>query len=87
MAEIYPEIRRQEMLDLLRKNGQVSVSELSRRFGVSEVTIRNDLQTLVERNLIIRTHGGAVPVEALPEISLNLRRTQKNHRKKNALEY
>lgn len=81
MGEIFPELRRQEMLNLLRHNGQVSVSQLSQKFGVSEVTIRNDLQILVERNLIIRTHGGAIPVEALPEISLNLRRTQKTTEK------
>jgi len=81
MGEIFPEIRRQEILDWLRRDGQVSVSELSRKFGVSEVTIRNDLQILAERNLIIRTHGGAIPLEALPEISLNLRRTQKTSEK------
>jgi len=76
MREVFPEIRRQETLDLLKQAGQVSVTDLSRKYGVSDVTIRSDLQTLAERNLIIRTHGGAIPAEAVPEISLNLRRTQ-----------
>jgi len=41
-----------------------SVTELAEQFGVSEVTIRADLQALAARNLIVRTHGGAVPLVA-----------------------
>lgn len=35
---------------------------MSRLLGVSAVTIRNDLNSLAGRGLIIRTHGGASPV-------------------------
>jgi DeoR family transcriptional regulator of aga operon len=41
------------------------VAELSEHFGVSEVTIRKDLQYLEERNLILRTHGGAMRLDYL----------------------
>src|SRR5689334_24537056 len=54
--------RRTKILELLEKQGQVAVIELSRRFKTSEVTIRNDLKDLHARGLIRRAHGGAVKV-------------------------
>ena len=59
--ELYLEERRQKILTLLDEQGRVSVAELSRQLGVSEVTIRADLHALAEQNLVIRTHGGAIP--------------------------
>lgn len=47
------------ILKLLRDQGHVSVSDLSDRMSVSEVTIRKDLRALEDRNLLYRTHGGA----------------------------
>ncbi len=76
VRNLYPEVRRQRMLQLVNQAGQATVSELSREFGVSEVTIRTDLQVLAEDNLLVRTHGGAVAARHLPELSLNLRRQQ-----------
>lgn len=38
----------------------VSVSELARKFGVHEMTIRRDLAVLEDQEHIQRTHGGAV---------------------------
>ncbi len=73
---LYPEVRRQRMLQRVNQAGQVTVSELSHEFGVSEVTIRTDLQVLADENLLVRTHGGAVAARHLPELSLNLRRQQ-----------
>lgn len=52
--------RRNRTLKMLKDNGQVSVVELSHLLDVSEVTIRKDLQYLERRNLLIRTHGGAM---------------------------
>jgi DeoR family transcriptional regulator of aga operon len=51
--------RQNLILQLLRERGQISVSELSDHMDVSEVTIRKDLRTLEERDLLYRTHGGA----------------------------
>jgi len=77
MKELYLEERRQEILRQVQKASRVSVYDLSRQFGVSEVTIRADLQALAESNLLVRTHGGAVPAgRGLPELSLSLRRQQ-----------
>jgi len=75
-TDLYPAERQQHILAHLNRNGRVSVSELSQIFGVSEVTIRADLQTLTAAGLILRTHGGAVLVPRAPELSLTLRRQQ-----------
>jgi DeoR family transcriptional regulator of aga operon/DeoR family fructose operon transcriptional repressor len=74
--DLYPTERQQTILELLNQRGRVTVAELSDMFGVSEVTIRVDLQTLADQNLIVRTHGGAVHTPRVPELSLNLRRRQ-----------
>jgi len=73
-TELYPTERQQQILDHLGRNGRARVSELSRMFGVSEVTIRGDLQLLASEDLIVRTHGGAVLLPRVPELSLTLRR-------------
>ncbi|ADI14360.1 DeoR/GlpR family DNA-binding transcription regulator [Truepera radiovictrix] len=52
--------RQQAILERLERSGRVSVAELSRELGVSEVTTRKDLQELEERSLLKRVYGGAV---------------------------
>ena len=60
LNEISVEDRRKGILELLSKTGKVKVSELSRLFNISEVTIRLDLAELEKGNLLERIHGGAV---------------------------
>lgn len=55
--------RRARILDELQQDGKVDVALLSRSFGVSEVTIRNDLSHLEQKGLLIRTRGGALKQE------------------------
>ena len=52
--------RRQFLLDMLRKTPGLSVSELAVGLGVSEGTVRNDLNALELQGLLTRVHGGAV---------------------------
>ena len=52
--------RKQEILKLLHRDGRVYVSELSKTFGISDVTIRMDLADLESKGLLSRVHGGAV---------------------------
>lgn len=54
------EERKEQICDLLNTKKAVRVSELSRRFNVSETTIRHDLDELQDEKKIRRTHGGAV---------------------------
>ena len=44
----------------LTANGQIEVTNLSGMLGVSEVTIRKDLERLERDGFLIRTHGGAI---------------------------
>ena len=46
--------RRGLIIKMLDEYGQVNVNELSKHFKVSEVTIRNDLAHLEQKNLLIR---------------------------------
>ena len=52
--------RRNKILELLNVNGSVRVTELSRLFDISEVTIRTDLADMEYTGLLTRVHGGAV---------------------------
>jgi len=54
------EERRTQILQIVRSAGRVKVNELVRRFNTSKVTIRNDLNELHQRGLVLRSHGGAV---------------------------
>lgn len=77
MKELSVAERRQEILEKVKDTGRVAVADLSQGYGVSEVTIRADLQALAESNLLVRTHGGAVPMNAgLQYLSLSLRKEQ-----------
>ena len=77
---MYPEERRQRILQLLKGQGRVMVAELSKQFGVSEVTVRGDLQALAREGKLIRTHGGAVPVAtASAEEDLRLESRERQH--------
>lgn len=51
--------RRMKILELLQEEGSARVSYLSDAFGVSEPTVRQDLERLEDEGYIIREHGGA----------------------------
>ena len=59
-----PARRRSELIRLARLRGQVTVTELAPFFDVSPDTIRRDLDYLASRGLVVRTHGGAMPVDS-----------------------
>jgi DeoR/GlpR family transcriptional regulator of sugar metabolism len=54
--------RRNLVLQLLEQQGEVSVSNISLSAGVSEMTIRRDLDALAQDGLLKRVHGGAIGV-------------------------
>jgi len=68
--------RRQQILEAVQDAGQLSVAELSTHFDVSEVTIRQDLQALSEQGFLLRTRGGALSVNTMPEFSFDVRQHQ-----------
>lgn len=52
--------RRNNILEKLQSKKRVVVSELSAEYGVSEETIRRDLEKLENDGLVIKSYGGAV---------------------------
>jgi DeoR family transcriptional regulator, fructose operon transcriptional repressor len=53
--------RRRKIVDVLQSDDRAQVGELAARFGVSQSTIRRDLQLLSETGVVERTHGGVLP--------------------------
>lgn len=56
--------RQQAILDRVQQHGGVRVADLVREFGVSDMTIRRDLEVLADRGLVSKVHGGATTVGA-----------------------
>ncbi|ACR67995.1 DeoR/GlpR transcriptional regulator [Edwardsiella ictaluri] len=52
--------RREQIIDRLCLEGSVRVEQLRHHFGVSSVTIRNDLRYLEQRGCALRSYGGAM---------------------------
>ena len=75
------EERRREILDALHRDGRVLVKDLARRFQISQITIRKDLEFLDGQGVIQRTHGGALPLRAGALLDPTVREKEKLHRK------
>jgi DeoR family transcriptional regulator of aga operon len=56
--------RRSQIMQIISSSGRVRVQDLVRRFGTTSVTIRNDLNELQKRGLLLRSHGGAAKVDS-----------------------
>ena len=52
--------RQQHILNLLRENGKINVSSLSKELHYSEMTIRRDLTKMEKAGLLKRSHGMAL---------------------------
>ena len=66
--------RRSLIIQELQENKKVLVSELSRKFDVSEETIRRDLDRLSEEGIVVKGYGGAVLKEQFGmELPFNVR--------------
>lgn len=57
--------------DYVKDAGRVTVAELSACCGVTEETVRKDLEKLQGEGLLTRTHGGAVWNESVPAASVS----------------
>ena len=75
------EERRRAILDILNRQGRVLVTELSRHFETSQVTIRKDLEILHAHGQVHRTHGGALPSRESVLEDPTLREKEKLHRR------
>ena len=66
--------RQQEILELARKDGKVTVDGLAEIYNVSVQTIRRDLSDLADSRLLKRVHGGAVIPSGVINIQYDERR-------------
>lgn len=57
---MFKESRFKKIQEIVNKNGTVKVNELAEMLSVSTMTIRRDLQSMLDKGLIDRTYGGAV---------------------------
>ncbi|CAH0157207.1 Glycerol-3-phosphate regulon repressor [Massilia sp. Bi118] len=53
--------RKNYLMDVLKRDGQIVATKLSAELGVSEDTIRRDLREMAKEGLLQRVHGGALP--------------------------
>lgn len=67
-------LRHKEILNILEKNGAVSIRDLVSMLYVSEATVRRDLASLEKEGSIKRTYGGAKPIiDTKNQIPLSIR--------------
>ena len=81
---MYKQERMNEILELLKKEGSLSVAFLAEHFQVTGATVRTDLTEMEKKGLVQRTHGGVMLAAAryTPEPGMEER---KNGEKKAAI--
>ena len=60
--------RRQQILQMVRDAGEITVTDIAQAHNISDMTVRRDLQYLENQNLIWRTHGGANSIDKAREM-------------------
>ena len=66
ITESFPEERDDIILDVLKRQGKIRVTEVCDILSIAPSTARLLLQSMQEKGLLQRTHGGAIPVD-IPE--------------------
>lgn len=82
---MFADERYHDILELLQKNGSVTVAELMELFGASPETVRRDLLYLESCRLLKRVHGGAMPVKKQKEVYKLSQRFKENAQEKSEL--
>lgn len=60
--------RRQDTLKVVIEKGEITVEEIARTLGISEITARRDLKVMEAEELLYRTHGGAISLNRVSEL-------------------
>lgn len=86
--------RRDQILEIVNKEKNISVKQLSSKLGFAESTIRSDLNLLDKQGLIKRIHGGAASTEKNDDFDyrrfenrLNTEHEEKKEIAQKAIEY
>jgi DeoR family transcriptional regulator, aga operon transcriptional repressor len=82
VPRLLTEERRREIAGILEQQGRITVDEVKRKFGVSAVTARGDLDALSASGLLIRSHGGGIrPLDSGPDYPLKVRESMRHEEK------
>jgi DeoR family transcriptional regulator of aga operon len=73
--ELLVEERRRLIREMVEECNRVTVEELSEKFNISLVTIRNDLNILAEIGVVVRTRGGALALSETEDLPINVKQT------------
>lgn len=72
--DVFARERQEHIARIVEEHGRARVTDLARRFHVSGVTIRKDLEILDAGQRLLRTHGGAIAIgRSRPELSFDIR--------------
>lgn len=74
--------RQSAILERVGDSRSVGVAELAEALGVSQATIRRDLQTLSGSGLLVRTHGGAVAHDLGDELPVQVKAARRHAEKR-----
>lgn len=76
---MYGPERQDAIAVLVRQRGRVSVNEIATSFGVTQETVRRDLDQLEQVGLLRRVHGGAVPLASVVHLERVLAERNRAH--------
>jgi DeoR/GlpR family transcriptional regulator of sugar metabolism len=85
LTSLIKEERLNRILQVIQKDGHATAGELSRIYGVSEITIRRDLSELAGRGYVRRAHGGAMVLSPNPQEPPIIQRLLENKQCKEAI--
>lgn len=60
---MFMEERHQEISDIIRTNGKITIAEITAKYGISDESARRDLRLLEQKGICKRTHGGAIVMQ------------------------
>lgn len=77
------EQRENQIVELVRSNGFMSIEELSRRFALTQQTMRRDINRISAKGLVQRHHGGAGIISSVENLAYPERKIISLQEKKN----
>lgn len=57
---MFIEERHNEISEIIKVNGKITISEITAKYGISDESARRDLRLLEQKGICKRTHGGAI---------------------------
>ena len=84
-STLIPAERQKLISELVRSQGVVKVADLRDRLDVSEITVRRDLETLEQKGVLERTHGGAIYSQRMRAEPLYTDKDRVHRREKQAI--